>query len=598
MAAGADAGAVAPGALREAVRAVLRKVESLDDATDEHVRAAAEQALGLAKGALDSRQAEVDETMDDWLVSDEAELVQAKQLRQQRQAPMEQQPAVVASAEPVPETQPVPHAAAPEVPAAPSPQAEALPQAQQAAPPRSPQQEFAAAIGSQLPGASAGASAGAATDIGSGRRAGLDDGSAPMFGSAEFLGSKSATKRRRPAARTKPSTSRAGGSASAVRPSSVAQRRRTSGFIVDDDDFEERDAAGEEEDEEDEDYDCATTPEESDDDGLGLDDEGDDGGVPAKRKAKKPKKTTQTVRASKSAASTWSKPRAPASSAGAATLAATPMPGGAGNVALAAATAPLPVDAPLDERVVAVLGAAAAPMSAAELARKVSSKKSEVNSILYKMMSQRKVVKHAGGGGAPTWCVPGGPSVAAAAAAPGADLPAAIQAPTGGGQSAHPLAGGVSTAGLESSGREPPPEMDGDTNIADLGRLRFLRVRTYGGKPLADIREFYDKEGKLAPGRRGVSLTAPRWEALRANVEQIDAAVAAPTAEDNVVCQLDAKFRVSVRTYNSKLLVDIRETYEKDGQTLPGKRGIALSPEQWAVVRDSMDAVDQAIAKL
>ena len=55
---------------------------------------------------------------------------------------------------------------------------------------------------------------------------------------------------------------------------------------------------------------------------------------------------------------------------------------------------------------------------------------------------------------------------------------------------------------------------------------------------------------------------------------------------------------MSVRTYNSKLLVDIRETYEKDGQTLPGKRGIALSPEQWAVVRDSMDAVDQAIAML
>ncbi|KAG9129226.1 hypothetical protein Leryth_006481 [Lithospermum erythrorhizon] len=41
-----------------------------------------------------------------------------------------------------------------------------------------------------------------------------------------------------------------------------------------------------------------------------------------------------------------------------------------------------------------------------------------------------------------------------------------------------------------------------------------------------------------------------------------------------VVCEISKNRRVSVRNWNGKIFVDIREFYVKDGKTLPGKKGI------------------------
>jgi hypothetical protein len=40
---------------------------------------------------------------------------------------------------------------------------------------------------------------------------------------------------------------------------------------------------------------------------------------------------------------------------------------------------------------------------------------------------------------------------------------------------------------------------------------------------------------------------------------------------------------VTVRTFGGKVLIDIREYYtdQASGEERPGKKGIALSPEQW-----------------
>lgn len=44
-------------------------------------------------------------------------------------------------------------------------------------------------------------------------------------------------------------------------------------------------------------------------------------------------------------------------------------------------------------------------------------------------------------------------------------------------------------------------------------------------------------------------------------------------ADDVVVCEISKNRRVTVRNWQGKIVVDIREFYVKDGKTLPGKKG-------------------------
>ncbi|XP_021274406.1 RNA polymerase II transcriptional coactivator KIWI-like isoform X1 [Herrania umbratica] len=64
-----------------------------------------------------------------------------------------------------------------------------------------------------------------------------------------------------------------------------------------------------------------------------------------------------------------------------------------------------------------------------------------------------------------------------------------------------------------------------------------------------------------------------------------------------VVCEISKNRRVSVRNWQGKIWVDIREFYVKDGKQMPGKKGIALSLDQWNLLRDHVEEIDKALAE-
>ncbi|KAE8735806.1 RNA polymerase II transcriptional coactivator KIWI [Hibiscus syriacus] len=68
-------------------------------------------------------------------------------------------------------------------------------------------------------------------------------------------------------------------------------------------------------------------------------------------------------------------------------------------------------------------------------------------------------------------------------------------------------------------------------------------------------------------------------------------------SNDIVVCEISRNRRVSVRNWNGKIWVDIREFYIKDGKQLPGKKGISLSLDQWNTLRDHAEEIDKALGE-
>lgn len=58
----------------------------------------------------------------------------------------------------------------------------------------------------------------------------------------------------------------------------------------------------------------------------------------------------------------------------------------------------------------------------------------------------------------------------------------------------------------------------------------------------------------------------------------------------------DRRRRVSLSEFKGKLYVGVREFYRKDGQLLHGKKGLNLSAEQWATLKEQADSLTQALA--
>ena len=48
-----------------------------------------------------------------------------------------------------------------------------------------------------------------------------------------------------------------------------------------------------------------------------------------------------------------------------------------------------------------------------------------------------------------------------------------------------------------------------------LSKTRFLKVSNWSGKTFADFREWYEKDGEMKPGKKGISLSLDQWEIFK-----------------------------------------------------------------------------------
>ena len=85
-------------------------------------------------------------------------------------------------------------------------------------------------------------------------------------------------------------------------------------------------------------------------------------------------------------------------------------------------------------------------------------------------------------------------------------------------------------------------DLNGETFLdVDLGRMRSVRVRTFSGRVLVDIREFYEARNggpgmpALLPSKKGIALSLDQWRQLRTSFAEVDRAVEEALASVDVV---------------------------------------------------------------
>merc|ERR1712142_860620 len=122
------------------------------------------------------------------------------------------------------------------------------------------------------------------------------------------------------------------------------------------------------------------------------------------------------------------------------------------------------------------------------------------------------------------------------------------------------------------------------------GHYQGVDKSTAMGKDKAEKRSRKDSDSS----NTSVEDDAPKAKASKStsssNVKRND--------EGDQYIPIERNKRITVREFKGKVYVDIREYYEKDGKSLPGKKGIALSASQYGILKDVIPDIDEMLKEI
>ena len=149
----------------------------------------------------------------------------------------------------------------------------------------------------------------------------------------------------------------------------------------------------------------------------------------------------------------------------------------------------------------------------------------------------------------------------------------------------------------EPQGQPAADAVEGE--VCRLSASKRVTVSEYRGKTTIGMREYYQKDGKWLPGKKGINLNAEQFESLRETVADVEIkmnVVEAGSSDNEMVAEIGGNKRVTVQKYDGKPMVHVREYYEKDDKFLPGFKGIALLKDQWQILVENVDRISAMIA--
>ncbi|KIP08380.1 hypothetical protein PHLGIDRAFT_23523 [Phlebiopsis gigantea 11061_1 CR5-6] len=116
------------------------------------------------------------------------------------------------------------------------------------------------------------------------------------------------------------------------------------------------------------------------------------------------------------------------------------------------------------------------------------------------------------------------------------------------------------------------------------------KAKVTAKKPLYEDSESEEVERPIKKKKSGKSSTPKSPESGPTSVQT--------NSDGEKYLDLGRKKRVTVRSFKGAALIDIREFYGQEGDEKPGKKGIALSPDQWEALKNNAETIDYLLKRL